>query len=136
MMPTASAVVSDVVDMARNLVHGAAGRVPILAYQSPAIADIPVIPMKEIVTHYYFRFAALDRPGVLSAISGVLGEENISIKSVQQTSRKTNGSVPVVMLTHRAREANVRRALDRINGLEVVSNRPVLIRIEEDNGTA
>ncbi|MGB5985440.1 MAG: homoserine dehydrogenase [Desulfobacterales bacterium] len=132
MMPTASAVVSDIVDMARNIVHRAPGRIPILGYQPEAIATLDLVPMEEIETHYYFRFAALDRPGVLSAISGLLGEENISIQSVQQTGRKTNGSVPIVMLTHLAREANVRRALGRIDRLEVVSDAPVLIRIEEE----
>ena len=133
MLPTASAVVSDIADMARNLVHGAAGRIPILAYQNQAIAQIPVMPIEELETHYYFRFAALDRPGVLSSISGVLGEEGISIQSVQQTGRKSNGSVPIVMLTHLAREANVRRALARIDRLDVVSARPVLIRIEDSD---
>jgi homoserine dehydrogenase len=97
------------------------------------IRPVPVLPISEIVTHYYLRFSALDRPGVLSKISGILGKNQISIKSAYQKGRKTNGSVPLVMLTHSAREADVIQALDEIESLDVVSNRPVLIRIEDEN---
>jgi homoserine dehydrogenase len=88
--------------------------------------------MDEIVTHYYFRFAALDRPGVLSKISGVLGNHDISIQSVQQKGRKTDGSVPVVMVSHLAKEVDVQKALAEIYNLDVVSDKPVLIRIEDE----
>ena len=74
----------------------------------------------------------MDQPGVLSKIAGVLGQYAISIRSVQQQGRKTNGAVPVVMLTHRAREADVRRALETIETLAVMAQRPVLIRIEDN----
>jgi homoserine dehydrogenase len=133
MMPTASAVVSDIVDLARNLLHGGAGRVPLLAFQPDRIRSIPVLPMAEITTRYYFRFAALDQPGVLSTISGILGKYDISIQSVHQKGRKTNGSVPIVMITHWAREADVQQALAEISSLDVVGDAPVLIRIEDDN---
>ena len=135
MMPTASAVVADVVDLARNLLSGATGRIPLLGYQMENIREIPVLPIAEIFTHYYFRFSALDRPGVLSNISGILGKYDISIKVVLQKGRKTNGSVPVVMLTHRAKEADVKKAISEIELLDVVSDRPVLIRIEEEKQT-
>jgi len=62
-----------------------------------------------------------------------LGKNEISIKSVQQKGRKTNGSVPLVMLTHRAKEADVSKALSEIDSLDVVSDRPVVIRIEDEN---
>ena len=88
--------------------------------------------MDEIVTHYYFRFAALDRPGVLSAISGILGRHDISIQSMQQKGRKTNGSVPVVMVSHLAKEADVQKALTEINRLDVVSEPTMLVRIEDE----
>jgi len=134
MMPTASAVVSDLVDLARNLLTGGgSGRLPGLAYQMQNIRRIPVLPIDEISTHYYFRFLALDRPGVLSTVSGILGQHGISIQSVQQKGRKTNGAVPVVMLSHRAREADVRQALAEIGALDVVAAPPALIRIEDDN---
>jgi homoserine dehydrogenase len=132
MMPTASAVLGDIVDLARNIHHGAVGRVPLAAYQPDRIRTIPVLPVSDIVTHYYFRFAALDRPGVLSTIAGILGKYGISIKTVQQKGRKTNGTVPIVMLTHNAKEADVRGAIKEIAVLDVVGATPVLIRIEDD----
>ena len=90
------------------------------------------MPMSEIVTHYYFRFAALDRPGVLSKISGILGSHDISIQSMQQKGRKTDGSVPVVMVSHRAKEADVQKAIAEIDNLDVVGEKTVLIRIEDE----
>lgn len=134
MMPTGSAVVSDIVDIARNLLTGTTGRIPIFSYQPGAIRKIPILPVDEIHTHYYFRFAALDRPGVLSKISGILGENGISIRSVHQKGRKSEGAVPIVMLTHRAKEADVKQALGEIALLDIVSDQPVLIRIEDENG--
>lgn len=133
MMPTASAVVGDIADIARNLLSNAKSRIPMLSYQMDRIRKIPVRRIDEIIIHYYFRFSALDRPGVLSKISGILGDNEISIKSVQQKGRKTNGAVPIVMLTHLAREADVQKALTEILNLDVVSDRPVLIRIEDEN---
>jgi homoserine dehydrogenase len=133
MMPTASSVLGDIVDIARNLMSDTAGRVPLLSYPMENIRSMPVLPISEIVTHYYLRFAALDRPGVLSKISGILGQHNISIKSAYQKGRKTNGTVPLVMLTHAAKEAEVTQALDELAGSAVVGDRPVLIRIEDEN---
>jgi homoserine dehydrogenase len=132
MMPTASAVLSDIVDIARNILSGAACRVPALSYQPANIRRIPILPIDDIVTHYYFRFSALDHPGVLSTISGIIGKYGISIKSVHQKGRKMSGAVPVVMLTHRAKEADVKGALNEINALDVVSREAVLIRIENE----
>ncbi|MGD9302971.1 MAG: homoserine dehydrogenase [Desulfobacterales bacterium] len=132
MMPTASSVIADTVDISRNILAGTTGRVPALSYQMDQIRPIALPPIEEISTHYYFRFSALDRPGVLSKISGVLGEHGISIQSVQQKGRKTDGAVPVVMVTHMAREANVKKALTQIKVLDVVADTPVLIRIEDE----
>jgi homoserine dehydrogenase len=133
MMPTASAVVGDTVDLARNLLTGSRGRVPVFSYQMNHIRKIPVMRVDEIRTNYYFRFAATDRPGVLSKVSGILGDFDISIKSVHQKGRKTKGSVPIVMLTHLAKEADVQKALSEIMNLDVVNAKPVLIRIENEN---
>ena len=132
MMPTASAVISDAVDIARNLMAGTTRRIPALSFQQDHIQNSKIMPMNEIVTHYYFRFAALDRPGVLSTISGILGSHDISIQSMQQKGRKTDGSVPVVMVSHLAKEANVQKALAEINDLDVVGEKTVLIRIEDE----
>jgi homoserine dehydrogenase len=133
MMPTASAVVSDLVDLSRNLITGSSGRIPLLSYQPETIRQTEVISIEELYTHYYIRFAAMDRPGVLSKISGILGKYDISIRSAYQKGRKTNGAVPLVMLTHTAKEAFVAKALREITELDVVSDRPVLIRIEDEN---
>ncbi len=133
MMPTASAVIGDVVDLTRNLLSGTTGRVPALAFQPERIRPIPIMPIDRISSHYYFRFSALDRPGVLSSISGILGAHGISIQSVHQKGRKTNGAVPVVMLSHRALEADVKKALSEISALDVTAAKPVLIRIEDES---
>jgi homoserine dehydrogenase len=133
MMPTASAVVGDLVDLARNILCGTSGRVPTLAFQPDKIRAIPIMPIDRISSHYYFRFSVLDRPGVLSAVSGILGRHGISLQSVHQKGRKTDGGVPVVMLSHRAREGDVQKALREIGALEVTAARPVLIRIEDES---
>lgn len=131
MMPTASAVVSDVVDLARNILSGINQRIPVLSYQREKIRRIPVLPIDDIFTRYYFRFSVADQPGVLSKISGILGSHGISIKSVHQKGRKSEGSVPIVMLTHLAKEADVKKALLEISSIDVVNDRPVIIRIED-----
>ncbi|MFH1581928.1 MAG: ACT domain-containing protein, partial [Pseudomonadota bacterium] len=131
MMPTASVVVGDIADLARNLLSGTRGRIPLLSYQMKNIRKIPIMPIDDIFTNYYFRFSAADRPGVLSKISGILGDRGISIKSVHQKGRKSTGSVPIVILTHLAKEHDVKKALSEIEALDIVSDRPVLIRVEE-----
>ena len=132
MMPTASAVVGDIVDIARNIISGTTGRLPLLSYQMEKIRKIPIIPIEDISTHYYIRFFARDQSGVLSKISGILGKYDISIKSLQQEGRPVDGSVPLVMLTHIAKEADIRQALAEIAILDVVSDQPMFIRIEDD----
>jgi len=134
MMPTASAVVGDIVDIARNILSETSRRVPPLSYWRDHIRQIPILPIQDISTYYYFRFAAMDQPGVLSKISGILGHYGISLKSVHQKGRKSDGAVPIVMMTHLAREADVQSALSEIADLDVVSDRPMLIRIEDENG--
>ncbi len=134
MMPTASAVVGDTVDLVRNILSGSKERLPLLSYQFDNIKKIPVMPVEDIFTNYYFRFSALDHPGVLSKLAGILGNNGISIKSVHQKGRKTKGSVPIVILTHLAKEADVKKALSQISSLDIISDNPVLIRVEDENG--
>jgi homoserine dehydrogenase len=131
MMPTASAVLSDIADIARNIISGAKRRVPILGYPEDNIKPMPILPMEQLYTKYYLRFEAQDHPGVLSKISGILGANNISIKSVHQKGRKSNGKVPVVMITHIAKEAWVQQALKQILKTDSVVGDPIVIRIEE-----
>jgi homoserine dehydrogenase len=90
------------------------------------------MPFDQIWTNYYFRFSAVDRPGVLSRISGILGANDISIATVIQKGRKQGGAVPIVMTTYKASERDVRRALEDIDRLDIVMGKTVLIRIEDD----
>ncbi len=103
---------------------------PPLAHVSPPEAGIHIQPMKELSTSYYFRFSVLDSPGVLSKISGILGNHKISIASVIQKGREVNGSVPLVMLTHEARESNVQKAVSLIDELDVLTGKSMIIRVE------
>jgi homoserine dehydrogenase len=132
MMPTASAVVSDIIDLSRNLLRGTGQRVPPFSYQQEHIRKIIIKDIREVVTRYYLRFSVLDRPGVLSKISGILGRHGISIHSVIQKGRQTKGTVSIFLLTHQAREAAVRKALNEINRLAEARARTRLIRIEDD----
>ncbi len=133
MMPTASAVLSDIADIARNILSNTRRRVPILGYPEENIKKIPILPMEELHTKYYLRFEAQDHPGVLAKISGILGKNNISIKSVHQKGRQTNGKVPVVMITHTAKEQWVQTALGQITATDSVVGKPIVIRIEEES---
>jgi len=132
MMPTASAVISDVIDISRDILKGVSWRVPARSFQEAAIQDINLMPIEDLMTHYYFRFSALDRPGVLSKIAGILAEGNISIATVIQKGRKKGQAVPIVMITHKSKEKNVRKALEQIDRLDIVQGQTVLIRIEDD----
>jgi homoserine dehydrogenase len=131
-MPTGSAIVADVVDIARNLVKGCSGRVPSLSIPFDHLSPASIRPMEEVRLKYYFRFTVKDQPGVLSRISGILGDEQISIASVVQKGRgRESSSVPIVMVTHEAAEGQVRTALEKIDSQEFVLDRTMIIRIED-----
>lgn len=119
-MPTGSAVVADIVDIAKG-----SETLPVDFSEKYNIK-----PVQEIESRYYFRFTALDSPGVLSKISGVFGQHNISIASVIQKGRSKAGAVPLVILTHKAREKDVLDAVDKIDKLPVVAGKSVFIRVE------
>lgn len=129
-MPTGSAVVGDIIDISRNIIKGATGRVPVASYNVDARKRLRIKKMEEILSLYYMRFMVEDRPGVLSKISGVLGKYDISISAVLQKGRKKDEAVPVVIMTHMAQEKNVRRALEEINVMPFVSEKTTLIRVE------
>jgi homoserine dehydrogenase len=133
MMPTASAVIADVIDVSRNIVKGISGRVPARSLRENVINDIELMSFEEIFTNYYFRFSALDRPGVLSKISGILGENNISIAAVIQKGRQQAGPVPIVMNTHKSKEKNVQKAIKEIDKLDIIHGKTIVIRIEDEN---
>ena len=130
--PTASAVVGDVIQAAKNIVQGNYERVSPAAYPGDWAASGDVMDMREIITNYYLHVQAKDQPGVLSKISGIMADHRISIHSVFQKGRDSSGTVPVVFLTHRAREADLQEANARIGELDVVEGRPTIIRIEDE----
>ena len=129
-MPTGSAVVSDVIAIARNLLRGATGRVPPASFQQDQRRPLRIRRMEEIVSLYYLRFMVLDRPGVLSQISGVLGRHGISISSVLQQGRKEGQTVPVVIMTHTSTERDVQASLREIDRMPFISEPTTLIRVE------
>ncbi len=127
---TGSAVVSDIISLARQLKQGVQTLMPPLAH-CLEVPPLTIQPMEELNTAYYFRFSAVDKPGVLSKISGILGEQGISISSVIQKGRKLHGPVPIVMLTHEAKESNVLMALSQLDHLDVLTDKTMVIRVED-----
>jgi homoserine dehydrogenase len=128
-MPTASAVWSDVLEISRRIAHG----IPSLALELPATGRqaLTLAPMETIRCGYYLRVMMLDKPGTLSRVTGVLGENDISIASVIQKGRgTTREAVPVVMLTHEARERDMRAALAKIDRMRDVAGATQMIRVE------
>lgn len=131
-MPTGSAVAADVVDIARDIACNSVGRVPPLSYQLSQFAPRRITGMDELFGPYYFRFTVKDEPGVLASIAGVLSAQGISIASVIQKGRRgQEAAVPLVILTHAARESDVEQALARIGKLDAVLAPVVKIRILE-----
>ncbi|HWP46427.1 MAG TPA: homoserine dehydrogenase [Candidatus Limnocylindrales bacterium] len=140
MMPTASAVVGDIIEIGRNILKGIHNRVPLWMDRESGTGDCkfmkyPIRQPDEFSSRYYLRFTVVDRPGVLSKISGVLGNYGISIASVLQKERHPVDSVPVVILTHTAFERDVKKALSEIDNLPVVRGKTVLIRVEQEDET-
>ncbi len=126
-LPTGSAVVSDIVNIARDIRKNVRERLPLIVKTAK---DVRIKPIEDITSMYYFRFSALDKPGVLSKISGILGNYNISIASVIQKGRKVGEAVPLVVLSHEAKERDVRQALEEIDRLQVVMGKTTFIRVE------
>jgi homoserine dehydrogenase len=129
-LPTGSAVVGDLVDVARNILKGSEGRVPPPAYHSHSL---PLKDIHAIICKYYLRFQVLDQPGVLAAIAGILGQHQISIESVIQKGRghESGATVSVVMMTHEAEERSMRAALQTIQALAFVQGETMCIRVED-----
>jgi len=126
-LPTASAVVGDVMELARRIKAGAGAPKP-LAVALAATREI--LPMDEVVCPCYIRIQALDKPGVLAAVAGILGRNEISIASVIQKEREKGRAVPIILMTHEAKGAAVRAALEEVGKLPTVSGPPLCIRVE------
>jgi len=130
--PTASAVVADLVDVARMLTADPEHRVPHFAFQPGQLADTPILPMGEVETRYYLRMKVQDKPGVLADITRILADQRISIEAmVQKEPRAGEAEVDIIMLTHLTVEKNVNGAIARIEKLPVVVGKVTRIRLEE-----
>ncbi|MBI3370557.1 MAG: homoserine dehydrogenase [Betaproteobacteria bacterium] len=131
-LPTASAVVADLIDVTRLITADPEHRVPHLAFQPDRLSDIPILPMGEVETSYYLRMQVLDRPGVLADIARILADGSISIDAmVQKEPGEGEQRVDIVMLTHRALEKNVNAAMKKIEKLATVVGKVTRIRLEE-----
>ena len=129
--PTASAVVADIVDVARTLTADPLNRVPHLAFHADALGGEPILSIDQIHSAYYLRLQVADTPGVLSQITKRLGDHAISIESiVQKQVQDPHDSVPVVLLTGVVKEADMNAALAEIEALESVLEPAVKIRVE------
>jgi len=124
-LPTGSAVVGDIIEIARNIRRGATGRIGCTCYD-----DKPALPIARLRTKYYIRLIAHDRPKVLASLASVFGDFNVSIESVVQRALP-DGDAEIVWITHQTLEANLRSALDVIRRLHIVSGIENWIRVEE-----
>ncbi len=127
MYPTASAVISDIIDIAKRISGQVDLKSPVPIHPEKA----KVLPMDGIVSKYYLRFQVADKPGVLGSIAQTLGKNHISILSVHQKESHNPKSVPVIILTYEAREENLRKALKVIDAQGQVSKKTVVIRVEK-----
>jgi homoserine dehydrogenase len=132
--PTASAVVADLVDVARMMTADPEHRVPHLAFQADRLSDLPILPISEVETSYYFRMRVQDKPGVLADVTRILADFSISIDAmVQKEPSAGEEQVEIIMLTHLTVEKNVDRALAKIEALPVVAEKITRIRLEQFN---
>ncbi|KMN81846.1 homoserine dehydrogenase [Chromobacterium alkanivorans] len=132
-LPTASAVVADIVDVTRLLTADPEHRVPHLAFQPDQLQNLPILPISDVVSSYYLRIGAADRAGVLANITRLLAENGISIEAVIQKGSVSDGTAEVVILTHRVQEQAIDRAIAGIEALESITGKVVRLRMEELN---
>jgi homoserine dehydrogenase len=130
-LPTASAVVADVIDIVRALTTDPDNRVPHLAFQPHELTDTTILPMEEVETAYYLRMQVIDRPGVLADITKILGDSGISIEAILQKEPAEGAShVPIIILTQTVQEKNMNAAIQQIQGLGSVEGEVTRIRME------
>ena len=131
-LPTASAVVADLIDVTRLITADPESRVPHLAFQPDQMSDIPVLPMGEVETSYYLRMRVVDKPGVLADLTRIFAKASISIDAmVQKEPGEGESRVDIVLLTHKAVEKNVNGAIAKIEKLKSVVGKVTRIRLEE-----
>ena len=123
--PTASAVISDIADIARGTI------LPVFSVPASALSKSKTVSIENRVGPYYVRLSVLDRPGVIADVSAALRDEEVSVEALLQRGRSAEGSVPVVLTLHETQEAAMQRALARIAKLDTVVEPPCMIRIED-----
>jgi len=129
--PTASAVIADLVDIARLADAEPAHRVPHLAFQPNAMADTPILPISEVTTSYYLRMHVADKLGVLANVTSILAESTISIDAMLQKEPALGETqTDIIMLTHQTQEKNVEAAIKKIEALPTVIGKVTKIRLE------
>ena len=129
--PTASAVVADIVDIARTLTADPGCRVPHLAFQPNAIADIPVLAMDEVETAYYLRMQVTDKPGVMANVASILGNAGISIEAILQKEPPPGvDQASIILLTHVVQEGQMNAAIQQIEALDSIHGDIMRIRLE------
>ncbi|MEQ1590558.1 MAG: homoserine dehydrogenase, partial [Gallionella sp.] len=129
--PTASAVIADLVDITRMHTADPENRVPHLAFQPNAMADLKILPMDDVITSYYLRMRIQDKPGVLADITRILADEQISIDAmIQKEPSEGEEQTDLIMLTHQTREKRVNAAIAKIEALSVVAGRVTKLRLE------
>lgn len=130
-LPTASAIVADIIDVVRALTTDPENRVPHLAFQPNALSDVEILPMSEVETAYYLRMQVVDKPGVLADVTKILGDLDISIEAILQKEPLQNAAhVPVIFLTQRIQEQNMNEAIALIEQLDSIEGQVVRIRME------
>ncbi len=130
--PTASAVIADLIDVARTMSANPKHRVPHLAFQPQAVVELPILPISEIISCYYLRLRVEDQPGVLAEITRILAELDISIEAMNQREPKLDEEqTDIIMLTHKTREKNIDAAIQKIEALPVVCAKIVRLRLED-----
>jgi len=134
MEPTASAVVADLVDVARALTTDPNNRVPHLAFQPDSLSAHPILPVTACESAYYLRIQAKDHPGVLAQVATILSERGINIESIMQKEAEVHdGLVPVILVTHRVVEQRIDEAISALETLDDVVDKVVRIRVEQLN---
>ncbi len=129
--PTASAVVADLVDLARDISAGQVSRVPSLSVVGTSLRDLPIVPMADVVTPWYLRMEVEDKPGVLSKVASVLSDLGISIEALIQKAPAPGATrVPVIVLTNRAPQGKMDEAVTRMEALDSINNSISRIRVE------
>lgn len=129
--PTASSVVADIIDVARAITCDPDNRVPHLAFRPEAVTAAPIAPMSDVISAYYLRMLAVDRPGVLAEVTKILGDRGISIEAIQQQEPAAGATtVPIVILSHRVAEGAMVSAIEAIENLHEVEGRVTRIRME------